>query len=176
MNTPVEEAVIALLEAWNARDLDRFVGMLDNEIEWYDPGMPAPPAHGRAAVKAFAESALRAFPDFKYEILPPLCVSADGSRCTAHWRITATHTGMLNPPGFAPTNRTAVFDGIDQLDFRAGRVVRILTLFDPLAAGGQLLGMNLRPPAGSAREWFAVRFQRLLAWRARRTAPRKMAR
>lgn len=168
MSLTAEESVAALLDAWNARDLDRFAGMLHEAVEWYDLGMPHPPMRGRAQVKAFAEATLRAFPDFKYEILPPLCVAPDGSRCTVLWRITATHSAMLTPPGFAPTGRTASFEGINLVDFRDGEIVRILTLFDPIAAGEQFLGMRLRPPPGSLREWLVVRVQRVMAFFARR--------
>jgi len=70
-----------LLAAWNARDLDGFVALLADDVEWYDPAMPEPPARGREAVRAFAEDVLEAFPDVRYEIQPPMCNASDGSRC-----------------------------------------------------------------------------------------------
>ena len=39
MTVNPEEIVQALLEAWNARDLDRFVAMLTEDVEWHDLGM-----------------------------------------------------------------------------------------------------------------------------------------
>ena len=129
--------------------------------------MPRPPIRGRAEIRRFAEAILRAFPDFRYELLGPVCVAADGSRCALHWRITATHTVHLDPPGFAPTGRQMRQEGVDLLEFSGGRITRILTCFDALAGAEQLLGLTLRPPPGSIRERVAVLLQRILAFRAR---------
>ena len=130
--------------------------------------MPQPPARGRDQVRAFVESVLRAFPDFHYQIREPICVAADGTRCAIPWRITATHTAPLVPPGFAPTGRHFCQDGIDLLEVRAGRVARIQTYFDPIAGAEQLLAITLRPPSGTVRERLLVFLQRLMAARARR--------
>jgi predicted ester cyclase len=162
-----EGLVRRLVGAWDARDLDAFDACLTADVEWYDPAMPSPPARGRAAVRAFAEAVLRAFPDFKYEILPPVCVAADGSRCVVKWKISGTHTGRLEPLGYAPTGRRACFEGVDVLDLEGGCVRRILTAFDLLPAAEQLLGMSLRPVPGSWRARVAVGIQRTLAWIAR---------
>lgn len=167
----VSAVVQGLLEAWNARDLPRFLAYLTEDVEWYDPAMPQPPARGREAVRRFSAAVFRAFPDFEYGIRPPLCLAADGSRCAVLWHITATQTGVFDPPGFAPTHRRISVDGVDVLEFRGGRVSRILTAFDVLAAAEQLLAVNLRPPPGSWRERVAVVLQRLLAARARRQPP-----
>ena len=162
------ELTYALLDAWNARDLPRFLSLLTEDIEWYDLGMPYPPARGREAVRRFSESVLRAFPDFQYTIQQPLCVAPDGTRCVVVWEITATHQAVLEPPGFAPTGRRVTFQGVDVLEFRGEQVCRIRTLFDPWEAAGQLLGFQLRPPPGSVRERLAVGVQRLLAGWVRR--------
>jgi hypothetical protein len=97
-----------------------------------------------------------------------VCVAPDGSRCAVPWRITATHSAALEPPGFAPTGRQLCQEGVDLIEVRDGRVTRILTCFDPIAAGEQLLGIRLRPVPGSVRERTLVFFQRLAAKRARR--------
>jgi steroid delta-isomerase-like uncharacterized protein len=157
----------ALLDAWNARDLPRYLDFLTEDVEWYDPAMEHPPARGKAAVQAFAESVLNAFPDFAYEIRASLCVSDDGTRCVVPWHITATHTATLTPPGYAPTNRQLAVDGIDELEVRGGRVARIHTYFDVMAAAGQLLGIELRPPTRSWRQRVMVGLQRIAAARAR---------
>lgn len=162
------EIVNAVLEAWNARDLDALVALLTEDVEWYDPAMPSPPARGRDAVKAFAASILRAFPDFRYEIDLPMCVSEDRRRCAIRWRISGTHLQPLDPPGYAPTNRMAVFEGVDVLDIREHKIGRILTAFDVVPAVEQLLGLRLRPVPGSWRCRAVVLVQRCLAWFARR--------
>jgi hypothetical protein len=57
---------------------------------------------------------------------------------------------------------------VDLLEFEGERIRRILTAFDPLPAAEQLLGMRLRPAAGTWRAFLAVRVQRAVAWLARR--------
>lgn len=168
MLTDAEAVTLQLLDAWNGRDLSRYVGLMTEDVEWYDPAMPQPPARGRAAVRAFSESVLRAFPDFRYEVLGSLCVSADGTQCAVHWRITATHTAPLSPPGYAPTGRTMLQEGIDLLEFRGSQVTRILTCFDVIAAAEQLTGIALRGAPGSVRERLMVFGQGLVAVWARR--------
>jgi ketosteroid isomerase-like protein len=162
-----ERVVQRLLASWEARDLEGLVDCLSDDVEWYDPAMPDPPARGRAPVRAWAEAVIRAFPDFRYEVLPPICYATDGSRCAVKWRITASHLDFLEPPGYAPTGRRAEFEGVDLLEFEGERIRRILTAFDPLPAAEQLLGMRLRPMRGTWRGFLAVRVQRVLAWLAR---------
>jgi ketosteroid isomerase-like protein len=122
-----DRVIQRLLASWEARDLEGLVDCLSDDVEWYDPAMPDPPARGRAAVRAWAEAVIRAFPDFRYEVLPPICHATDGSRCAIKWRITASHLGFLEPPGYAPTGRRAQFEGVDLLEFQGERVRRILT-------------------------------------------------
>jgi steroid delta-isomerase-like uncharacterized protein len=160
-----------LLAAWNARDLDGFVGMLSEDVEWHDPTMPRPPARGRAAVREFAEAVIEAFPDFRYELDGPICVAPDGSRVAISWRITATNERPLRPMGYAPTGRRIDVQGVDVLEIRDGKVARIRTAFDPVVAAEQLLGIGLRPVPGTLRAGIALAVQRCLAWVARRRRP-----
>jgi len=158
-----EEIARELLAAWNHRDLEAFLALLSDDVEWYDPAMPDPPARGKTEVKAFAEAVLAAFPDFEYEIQPPICASEDGRRCAIVWRISGTHLRPLRPLGYAPTGRRASFEGVDVIDIRAGKVSRILTAFDLLPAAEQLLGLRLRPKPGSLKAGIVAPAQRLIA-------------
>ena len=162
-----EDVVRRLLASWDARDVDAFADCLTDDVEWYDPAMADPPARGRAAVRAFADAVIRAFPDFTYEVLPPICVAADGTRCAVRWCISGSHVRPLEPLGYAPTGRRVEIEGVDVLDLEGQLVRRILTAFDPLPAAEQLLGMRLRPTPGTWRAWVAVRVQRGLAWLGR---------
>ena len=165
------DAVLALLAAWNARDLDRFLALLAPDVCWHDLGMPHPPAIGRDAVRQFSESVLRAFPDFTFVLRGPLCVADDGTSCVVPWTITATHSAVLDPPGFAPTGRRLQFSGLDYITLRDGLVTRIETRFDPAEPIEQLLGFQLRPPPRSWRERCFVWLQRAYAaWLRRRAA------
>ena len=115
----------------------------------------------------FADAVLRAFPDFTYEVLPPICVAADGTRCAVKCRISGSHVRSLEPLDYAPTGRRVEIEGVDVLDLGGELVKRILTAFDPLPAAEQLLGIRLRPTPGTWRAWLAVRVQRTLAWQMR---------
>jgi uncharacterized protein (TIGR02246 family) len=163
MTTEEIRAVIdAMVEAWNERDLDGYLSHLTDDAVWHDPVM-VEPAEGREAVRAFSEAVLRAFPDFRYTIRPPVCVADDGVRCAVPWKIEGTHSAPLEPPGYEPTGRKAAFEGIDLLGFRGERVCRIDTYFDVLVPAEQLLGLTLRPRPGSWRERFVVSVQRIRA-------------
>ncbi len=161
------DVVQRLLAAWDARDLEAFSACLTDDVEWYDPAMAVPPAQGRAAVLEFAKEVLNAFPDFTYEVSGPVCRAADGSRCAIQWRIRGTHVRKLGPLGYAPTGRTAAFEGVDVLDLEDQLVKRIFTAFDLIPAAEQLLGMKLRPTPGTWRARLVLTVQGLLAWSAR---------
>jgi steroid delta-isomerase-like uncharacterized protein len=152
--------VEALTEAWNSRDLERFLSYLTEDVVWDDPAMQAP-ATGRDAVRSFARTVLKAFPDFHYTIRHPICIAADGTRCAVPFRITGTNLGVMNPPGFAATGRSCEFEGVDLLEFRGDQACRIDTLFNPLIPAEQLLAVRFHP--GSLREGFAVWSQRIRA-------------
>ncbi len=158
----------SMAEAWNTRDLGAFLDHLTDDVVWNDPAMSVP-ARGRHAVSTFSQAVLRAFPDFYYRIRPPVCAAPDASRCAVPWRISGTHLGRLDPPGYGPTGRRAVFEGVDLLEFRGERVCRIDTYFNVLIPGEQLLALRLRPAPGSWRERVAVWAQRArAAWVRRR--------
>jgi steroid delta-isomerase-like uncharacterized protein len=161
--------VNALLDAWNARDLDRFTALLTEDVYWHDLGMFHPPAEGREAVRRFCETVLRAFPDFRLDIRHQICVAEDGTRFVIPWTITATNTGPLEPPGMAPTGRKVSFSGFDYVEIRDQKVARIETRFDLVETAEQLMGLRLRPRAGSWTERCLVLAQRCLAaWVRRR--------
>lgn len=164
LRSEVVARVEALLDAWNKHDLERVVGFFAEDGYWHDLGMPHPPAVGRDAVFAFSRSVLRAFPDFTYTIRAPICVAEDGGSCVIPFTVAATGTGYLDPPGFAPTGRRVQFDGLDYIQFRGDLIAHVETRFDPAQPIEQLLGIGLRPPAGSLRERIAVLAQRAVAW------------
>ena len=158
----------AVLRAWEKREIEGLLGLMTEDIYWHDLGMWSPPEVGRGAVRAFITSLLRAFPDFAIELRGPICVAEDGNSCMIPWTISATNKGPLDPPGLAPTGRRVRFQGMDYIQFRNGLVARIETRFDPIEPLEQMLGIRVRPAAGSWRERCAVALQRALATWARR--------
>jgi hypothetical protein len=137
-----------LVRAWNERDLDRFIGFLDDSVVWSDPAMLYGPVKGHYGVRKFCEALLRAFPDFTYRIREPICVSLLGERCVIPWEITATHSGYFDPPGFTPTNQTLTIQGVDVLELAKGKVIRIDTLFNLLPALEQVIALKPFPKQG----------------------------
>jgi len=158
----LEKRVRSMVDAWNSQVIDTYLGFLTDDVVWTDPAMPAP-CEGREAVAEFSRSVLRAFPDFHYSIRGPICTSADGQHCAVPWRIVATHTKTFDPPGYAPTGRSATFEGVDLLTFTGEKVSRIETLFDVLDPAEQLLSLRIRPRVGTIRGRMTVFLQRLLA-------------
>ncbi len=158
----VSAIVDAMAVAWNDRDLDAYLSYMADDVVWNDPAM-AQPARGHEEVRSFSESVLRAFPDFRYTIRSPICIADDGTRCAVPWKIDGTHSAPLDPPGYGPTGRKAVFEGVDLLEFHGGQVCRIDTYFDVLVPAEQLLALQLRPKPGGWRERSAVSAQRLRA-------------
>jgi len=164
----IRALIDGMVSAWNSRDVERFLCHLAEEVVWDDPAMLDGPAVGRAAVRAFSENLLRAFPDFAYQVREPICVARSGTRCVVPWEITATHTGYLEPFGFAPTRQVIRMHGVDVLELEGGKVARIDTLFNVLPAMEQALRMEIRSKRGSGRA-LLVCLQRCRAWWLRRT-------
>lgn len=164
MRSLAEKTALELLDAWNRRDLEGFEHLLSENVSWYDPSMTNPPAVGRSAVMVFARAVLKAFPEFRYHIRGPICVSADDTTCCIPWRVTAVQSADFDPPGFAPTGRAICVEGLDYVTVTDGLVSKIETFFDPLAAAESTFGIVLRPRSGSLSERLLVRIQRLRAW------------
>ncbi len=138
----IRSLVDGIFDAWNAWDMDRFIGYLDEGVVWDDPAMIDGPAVGHGAVRAFSESVLRAFPDFSYRIREPICIAESETRCVIPWEVQATHTGYLEPLGLAPTRQVIKIQGIDILELKGTKVTRIETLFNVVPAIEQALRLK----------------------------------
>ena len=117
-------------------------------IEYRDDSWPKT-MHGHADVREFLEAIWRATPDMTFELLAGPYVIPGEPRAAFHWRGGGTHTGPLEPPGFAPTGRAWELDGVDFHEYRDGRVHRLRIAFDMLSASRQL---GLMPATGSRAE------------------------
>ncbi len=170
--TDIRLLVNDLVRAWNDRDLERLLGLLDENVIWGDPAMLYGPARGRAAVRKFSESVLKAFPDFSYRVREPICVAQSGTRCAVPWEIKATHTGRFDHLGFAPTNQAVTMRGVDVLEFVGTKVTRIETYFDVVPAAAQVLRLKPLAECGVARTTI-VWMQRSRAFWLRLTTRRR---
>lgn len=155
------------LEAWHSHDPDRLPSLCTDDVVWEDPFIhPSGVAHGKDELRAWLASIFRAMPDVRFELEGEPLVSLDGTTIAAVWRGRARMTGPLDPPGFAPTGRTAELRGVDVHAFRDGKLAHVLTITDLNAAGQQLGAV---PPPGSRREKAVVALQRLMARQMRRS-------
>ena len=136
------------LDAWNSHEVDRLLALMSEDIEYRDDGWPKP-MQGHADVREFLEAIWRAVPDMTFELLSGPYVIPSEPRAAFHWRGGGTHTGPLEPPGFAPTGRRWELDGIDFHEYRDGRVCKLRIAFDMLSVSRQL---GLMPAAGSRAE------------------------
>jgi steroid delta-isomerase-like uncharacterized protein len=136
------------IDAWNCHQMDRLLALMSEDIEYRDDAWPKP-MRGHAAVREFLEAGWRAFPDMTFELLDGPYVIPGEPRAALHWRGRATHTGPLDPPGFAPTGRRWEIDGADFHEYRDGRLCKLHIAFDMLSVSRQL---GLMPTAGSRAE------------------------
>jgi len=136
------------LDAWNSHEVDRLLALMSEDIEYRDDARPKP-MRGHADVREFLEAGWRAFPDMTFELLSGPYVIPGEPRAAFHWRGWATHTGPLEPSGFAPTGRRWEIDGADFHEYRDGRVCKLRIAFDMLSVSRQL---GLMPAAGGRAE------------------------
>lgn len=151
------------LEAWNAHDAEGLAALCTEDVEFFDPAIDT--IHGRAAVAGWLRQCERAFPDLRFEEPEPAYLSRDREKAIAVWRMIATNTGPLDPPGFAPTGRPVVVDGVDHWWFRDGLVCRYRADYD---LNGAMRQLGIVPEPGSRGEKAMVRLQRLGARMRRR--------
>lgn len=145
------------LAAWNSLDPDAVAACVAEDVVWNDPALPAP-AHGRAGVAEFVRQSARGFPDMSFAERGEPGVTADGRVVYAPWLMTATNTGPIDPPGFAPTGKRIEVRGIDVWQFRGGLIWRYEAAYDFADLARQL---GMMPPRGGLAERALVRAQRL---------------
>jgi steroid delta-isomerase-like uncharacterized protein len=151
------------IDAWNRRDGDGLGRLCTEDVAFFDPAIGT--IHGRAAVADWVRICQRAFPDYRFEEPEPGYPSRTEDKAIVPWRMIGTHTGPLTPPGFAPTGRGVVIEGVDHWWFRDGLVARYRADYDLTGVSRQL---GLVPERGSRAERAMVRLQRLQRRLARR--------
>ena len=136
------------LEAWNSHEADRLLALMTDDIEYRDDSWHKT-MRGHADVREFLDATWRATPDMTFELLAGPYVIPGEPRAAFHWRGSGTHTGLLDPPGFAATGRRWELDGADFHEYRDERVCKLRIAFDMMSASRQL---GLMPQAGSRAE------------------------
>jgi steroid delta-isomerase-like uncharacterized protein len=136
------------LEAWNSHEADRLLALMTDDIEYRDDSWHKT-MRGHADVREFLDATWQATPDMTFELLAGPYVIPGEPRAAFHWRGWGTHTGLLDPPGFAATGRRWELDGVDFHEYRDERVCKLRIAFDMMTASRQL---GLMPEAGSRAE------------------------
>lgn len=163
-NVPLDRAFVhafaeRLLAVWNKHDTADLPELVTEDVVWIDP-MIVEPARGVEGVRRFMESCWRSMPDLNFDASSSLCFADDAPVVMAPWRMTGTHQGRFDPPGFAPTGRRISIEGIDAYTFQGPRVAHYRAYYDNAALARQL---GLLPASGSRAERMTVAAQRIRA-------------
>jgi len=135
-------------DAWNTHEVGAILELMTADVTYIDSTWHKT-MHGHADVREFLEVSWRAFPDMVFEMTDGPFLHPCTSTAIFHWRGLGTHSGVLDPPGVAPTGRSIDCEGLDLQEYRDGRISRIWMLWDMADVMRQL---GLLPPHGSDAE------------------------
>jgi len=161
-----QEVTESWREAFNAHDGAAHRALLAQDVHFEDSAFYGGVAHGREQVVAALEAGFRALPDARLDG-PEVFVSLDRRKVAVSWKLTGTHLGPLDPPGFAPTGARIEAVGFEQFEFRGGLISRALVRWD---MGDIARQIGAAPEPGSRGERVAVGLQRLTARGMRKKA------
>jgi steroid delta-isomerase-like uncharacterized protein len=153
----VEDFLTRWDAAWKSRQPERVLELMTEDIVYDDSGWPTT-MRGHDDVRAFLESTWRAFPDLEFEMTDGPFLHPGAPKAAFYWRGSATNTGPIDPPGFAPTEKRIEFEGVDVQEYRDGRISRLRIVFDLMDLARQL---GTLPAAGSRMEKAVAGAQRL---------------
>ena len=110
-----KEVIRSFIDAWNARDLDRFARLMAEGAVLHIGGgiVPCDPA----ATAAIAREWTAAFPDWRFDLLALL---AEGDLVMAHMPYSGTHRAPIM--GIAATDRHCMVDEMVLFRIEAGRI------------------------------------------------------
>lgn len=162
VRTPLDRGFIdrfykRLLAVWNEHDTTDLGELVTDDVVWTDP-MLVGPARGIEEVRRFMESCWRSMPDLHFDITGPRCFADDAPVLMVPWKMTGTHMGRFDPPGFAATGRRVDVDGIDVYTFRGHKIAHYAAYYDNTAVARQL---GFLPASGSWGERTFVAMHRL---------------
>jgi steroid delta-isomerase-like uncharacterized protein len=146
------------LAAWNNHDGNALAQLCTEDVEFFDPAIGT--VHGRAPVADWVRQCDKAFPDYKFEEPEPGYISPEGTKAIVPWRMRGTNTGPIDPPGFAPTGKPVVLEGVDHWTFRDGLVCLYRADYDSM---GLMRQLGIVAPPGSRGEKAMVMLQRATA-------------
>ena len=143
--------------AWNSHEPEQLLELMTEDVEYDDSAWPRT-MRGHADVREFLEFTWRAFPDLRFDMSDGPYITPGQPRAAFHWIGRGTHSGPIDPPGFAHTGKQVEFRGADFHEYRDGRVSRLRIVFDMMDVTRQL---GLLPKPGSPVEKAGAAAQRL---------------
>ena len=146
------------LLAWNSHDPSQVAACAAPDVTWNSPALHHP-GRGRAAVAELVASTARAFPDYEFSRPATWAIAEDERTAYIPWRMTGTHTGRFDPPGYAPSGKPIDLHGIDVVRLRDGLIWHHESVYDYSLVTRQL---GLAIARGGRVERLAVRAQRAL--------------
>lgn len=155
--TWVEDFATRWAAAWNSHEHARVLELMTDDIVYEDSAWPTT-MRGHGEVRTFLDFAWRAFPDLRFETIDGPYIAPGRPEAAFYWKGTGSHTGPLDPPGFAPTGNRIEFEGADFHEYREGRVCRLRIVFDMMDLGRQI---GTLPKPGSPVEKAGAAVQRL---------------
>jgi steroid delta-isomerase-like uncharacterized protein len=134
--TGLRELYVQVIEAYNAHDLDRFLGYYADDCEVRVPGFP--PFQGKAAARECWRLFMESFPDDHLTITNQV---VEGTTVIGEWTADATNTGALYLPSgdvLPPTGKRFTSNGIDVSVIDAGRIKSHRLYWDTASVMAQL--------------------------------------
>lgn len=153
----VDDFVERWAGAWNSHEHARLLELMTEDIVYDDSAWPTT-MHGHGDVRTFLDYVWRALPDLRFEMADGPYIVPGRPQAAFYWKGSGTHSGPLDPPGFAPTGKRIEFEGADFQDYRDGRVCRLRIVFDMMDVGRQI---GIVPKPGSPVERAGAAAQRL---------------
>jgi steroid delta-isomerase-like uncharacterized protein len=138
------ELYLQAIEAYNAHDLDKFLGHYADDCEVTVPGFPA--FKGKAAARECWRLFMESFPDDHLTVTNQV---VDGTTVVGEWTADATNTGSLYLPSgdvLPATGRRFTNKGIDISVIDAGQIKTHRLYWDTSAVLAQLGLMPGVPP------------------------------
>src|SRR5215217_1130585 len=153
----VEDFIKRWEAAWNSHEPARVLELMTDDMVYDDSAWPTT-MRGHGEVRTLLEFFWRAFPDLRFETVEGPYIVPGQPKAAFYWKGSATHTGPLDPPGFAPTGKRVEVEGVELHEYREGRLCRARGVYDMMDVGRQI---GTVPKAGSPVEKAAATAQRL---------------
>lgn len=126
----VEELIARAVAGFNAHDADQFLSIMADDVLIDHSAWPEP-LRGKAQARTFYTDFIwKAFPDAKLERADGPFLHPHAPRMALAWRVAGTHSGPIDPPGFAATGKTIDLALREIAELHNGLVMRLQIQLD----------------------------------------------